>query len=35
MEPEQIVGIYRILEKEDTIESVALWSCFFNYNGNS
>eukprot|EP00347_Sterkiella_histriomuscorum_P018447 403345477 len=32
MEPEQIVGIYRVLEKEKVIESVALWSCFFNYN---
>ncbi|CDW75504.1 UNKNOWN [Stylonychia lemnae] len=32
MEPEQIVGIYKILEKEQSIESSALWSCFFNYN---
>jgi hypothetical protein len=33
METEQIVGIYKILEREKIIESVALWSCFFNYNG--
>jgi hypothetical protein len=31
METEQIVGIYRILEKERTITEVALWSCFFDY----
>lgn len=35
METEQIVGIYRILEKEKTIESVALWSCFFDYKGKT
>ena len=33
MEVEQLVGIYKFLERYRQVKSVALWSCFFNYNG--
>lgn len=35
METEEIVGLYKILEREPDITEVCLWSCFFSYPSKS
>jgi hypothetical protein len=33
MDTEQIVGVYKIFELVKEIQSIAIWSCYFNFNG--
>lgn len=33
MEEDQIIAVYKVLEKSNSLKGVALWSCFFNFRG--